>query len=196
MGGYLHVGHLWSSTGALLATATFTGESASGWQQVNFASPVTIQPNTVYIASFSTGGGYFGITTGFFNGGGVTNGSLEALPSNVSGGDGVYNRGGAFPSVNSGGMNFWADVAFTPSSGLSPASSLPVSHSLATGALGMGALASSEPSRPLTALSPARPAGYFTGSRGTMSSVTGSTVSRGLIAQPVTKSGSVKYPSW
>src|SRR5438046_4885409 len=33
-----HVGNLWSSGGALLASATFTGESASGWQQVNFRS--------------------------------------------------------------------------------------------------------------------------------------------------------------
>ena len=30
-----HIGNLWSSTGTLLASATFTGESASGWQQVN-----------------------------------------------------------------------------------------------------------------------------------------------------------------
>ena len=76
MGGYLHVGHLWSSTGALLASATFTNESASGWQQVSFSSPVAIQANAVYIVSFSTGGGYFGITTNFFTSGGVTNGPL------------------------------------------------------------------------------------------------------------------------
>ena len=37
-----HLGHLWSTTGTLLASATFTGESASGWQQVNFATPVSI----------------------------------------------------------------------------------------------------------------------------------------------------------
>ena len=111
MGGYVHVGHLWSSTGTLLATATFTNESAYGWQQVTFSSPVAILANTVYIASFSTGGGYFGITSPFFTSGGVTNGPLEALPNSVSGGDGVYNRAG-FPDVNSNGMNFWADVAF------------------------------------------------------------------------------------
>ena len=35
-----HVGHLWTASGALLATATFTNETASGWQQVNFANPV------------------------------------------------------------------------------------------------------------------------------------------------------------
>ncbi|HEX7698082.1 MAG TPA: DUF4082 domain-containing protein, partial [Candidatus Acidoferrum sp.] len=40
-----HVGNLWSSSGALLASATFTGESASGWQQVNFSNPVAITAN-------------------------------------------------------------------------------------------------------------------------------------------------------
>src|SRR5204862_3240378 len=34
-----HVGSLWSITGTLLAQATFTNETASGWQQVNFATP-------------------------------------------------------------------------------------------------------------------------------------------------------------
>ena len=111
-----NVGHLWSSTGTLLATATFTNESSSGWQQVNFSSPVAITANTVYIASFSTSGGYFGITTGYFTSGGVTNGPLYAEPNSVVGGDGVYNRPGYFPNVNGNGMNFWADVAFTPSS--------------------------------------------------------------------------------
>jgi len=32
-----HVGDLWTTGGILLATATFTGETASGWQQVDFA---------------------------------------------------------------------------------------------------------------------------------------------------------------
>ena len=72
MGGYTHVGHLWSSTGTLLATATFTNETPSGWQQVSFSNPVAIAANTVYIVSFSTGGGYFGISIGFFNKGGVS----------------------------------------------------------------------------------------------------------------------------
>jgi Domain of unknown function (DUF4082)/Fibronectin type III domain len=186
MGGYLHVGHLWSSTGALLATATFTNESAYGWQQVSFASPVAIQANTVYVVSFSTGGGYFGISTGFFTSGGVTNGPLSALPGSVSGGDGVYNRGGAFPSVNGNGMNFWTDVAFTPSStgGGVPAAS-PVKGS---GAFGMGALASGRSGRstPLAVVAvPGGPARH----------VASSVLSRGLIAQSVTRPSSVKDPS-
>ena len=44
-----HVGHLWTSTGTLLATATFSNETASGWQQVNFATPVAITAGTTYV---------------------------------------------------------------------------------------------------------------------------------------------------
>ena len=142
MGGYPHVGHLWSSTGTLLATATFTNETSSGWQQVSFSSPVAIQANTVYIVSFSTGGGYFGITTNFFTSGGVTNGPLQALSNSVSGGDGVYNGAGDFPDVDGNGMNFWVDVAFTPSSSGSDAAkaSSPAAKSSAPGGFGISAL--------------------------------------------------------
>ena len=54
-----HVGNLWSSTGNLLASAIFTGETASGWQQVNFVTPVAITANTVYVASYHTSGGHY-----------------------------------------------------------------------------------------------------------------------------------------
>ena len=37
-----HVANLWSSTGALLATATFMNEGSSGWQHVTFATPVAV----------------------------------------------------------------------------------------------------------------------------------------------------------
>ncbi|RPI34249.1 MAG: DUF4082 domain-containing protein, partial [Hyphomicrobiaceae bacterium] len=49
-----HTGSLWTNNGQLLATGTFTGESASGWQQLNFATPVAITANTNYIASYHT----------------------------------------------------------------------------------------------------------------------------------------------
>ena len=47
-----HIGDLWSASGTLLASATFTNETASGWQQVNFSSPVSITAGTTYIASY------------------------------------------------------------------------------------------------------------------------------------------------
>ena len=49
-----HIGNLWSSTGTLLATDTFTNETDSGWQQVNFSIPVAITANTVYVCLLYT----------------------------------------------------------------------------------------------------------------------------------------------
>ena len=56
-----HTAHLWSSSGQLLATATFTGETASGWQQVNFATPVAITAGTTYVASYYTTKGRYSV---------------------------------------------------------------------------------------------------------------------------------------
>ena len=41
-----HVGSLWTASGQLLASATFTNETASGWQTVTFRTPVDDQPRT------------------------------------------------------------------------------------------------------------------------------------------------------
>jgi hypothetical protein len=189
MGGYLHVGHLWSATGALLASATFTNESASGWQQVTFASPVAIQANAVYVVSFSTGGGYFGITTNFFTAGGVTNGSLEALPASATGGDGVYNRAGAYPNVNGMGMNFWADVAFSPasSSKITTKATLAASSSVDSGGSGTSSLTGGKCSN-----HPGAPARDGAGARGTSPVVLGSSAIRRPVPQFATIAGIVK----
>ena len=71
-----HVGHLWTSTGTLLATATFTGETATGWQQVTFANPVAIAANTVYVASYYAPNGGYAADSGYFASSGVTSGPL------------------------------------------------------------------------------------------------------------------------
>ena len=53
-----HLANLWSATGGLLASAVFTNETASGWQQVNFASPMTVTAGTTYVISYHTKGFY------------------------------------------------------------------------------------------------------------------------------------------
>ena len=56
-----HVGSLWNQNGVELASGTFTNESASGWQQLNFATPVAIAKNTPYTVSYrSTTGSLLG----------------------------------------------------------------------------------------------------------------------------------------
>jgi hypothetical protein len=108
-----HVGSLWSSTGALLASATFTNESVSGWQQVTFNSPIPIAANTTYIASYHTEGHYAADQT-YFSGHSVDAAPLHALANGVDGGNGVYMYGPstAFPSNTYNSSNYWVDVVF------------------------------------------------------------------------------------
>ena len=112
-----HVGNLWSSSGALLATAAFTGESASGWQQVTFASPLAITANTVYVASYHTNVGHYSADQNYFSRGPVDNVPLHALADGASGPNGVfaYGSGSSFPSSGWNASNYWVDVVFTPS---------------------------------------------------------------------------------
>ncbi|HEV2968517.1 MAG TPA: DUF4082 domain-containing protein [Pirellulales bacterium] len=112
-----HVADLWSADGALLATATFTNETASGWQQVNFSNPVAIKAHTTYIASYHTTNGNYADDIGFFANAGATNGPLHALSNVAGGGNGVYRYGpGGFPGLTARESNYWVDVAFTPNS--------------------------------------------------------------------------------
>jgi hypothetical protein len=115
-----HVGTLWnSSTGAPLAQATFSSETASGWQQVNFATPVAITANTTYVASYHTNVGHYsvdqGSDPGSFANSGVDNDPLHALQDGVSGGNGVYNYSATpiFPNSTFGSTNYWVDVVFS-----------------------------------------------------------------------------------
>ena len=54
-----HTATLWSAAGTQLATGTFTGESATGWQTVTFASPVAVTAGTTYVVSYHTTRGGF-----------------------------------------------------------------------------------------------------------------------------------------
>ena len=57
-----HVGSLWSGTGQLLAQATFTGETATGWQEVSFATPVLINAGATYVASYHAPKGRYSVS--------------------------------------------------------------------------------------------------------------------------------------
>jgi hypothetical protein len=110
-----HTGSLWSSTGTRLATATFTNETATGWQTVTFATPVAIAANTIYVVSYHTNIGNYANTVGAFASAGVDTPPLHALASGVSGGNGVYIYGArAFPTQTFEASNYWVDVVFVP----------------------------------------------------------------------------------
>ncbi len=113
-----HVGSLWSSTGVLLGQATFTGESASGWQEVLFATPVDVTTGTTYVASYYSPTGYFSVDYAYFTNP-VVSGPLRALANGEDGSNGVFvysSSGPAFPTQAPGGLyaasNYWVDVVF------------------------------------------------------------------------------------
>jgi hypothetical protein len=105
-----HTGTLWSSTGGLLATGTFSGESASGWQELDFSSPVAITAGTTYVVSYHTDAGHYAITSSGLASA-VSNGPLTAL---ASGGVYAYGSGNVFPSNSFNASNYWVDVVYSP----------------------------------------------------------------------------------
>ncbi|MGH8609355.1 MAG: DUF4082 domain-containing protein, partial [Gammaproteobacteria bacterium] len=110
-----HVGRLWTTGGAPLATATFTSETASGWQQVSFAAPVAITANTVYVASYHAPNGGYAFDSNYFASSGFQNGPLYFLRDGENGGGNGVNVYGAgdFPTNTFQASNYWVDVVFT-----------------------------------------------------------------------------------
>ena len=109
-----HVANLWTTAGTKLGTATFANETASGWQQVNFTTPVAITANTVYIASYHTTKGYYAADDGYFSTS-YDNAPLHAVQDGVGNSNGVYHYGSSgFPNNSYGSSNYWVDVVFSP----------------------------------------------------------------------------------
>ncbi|WP_433831348.1 N,N-dimethylformamidase beta subunit family domain-containing protein [Actinoplanes sp. CA-015351] len=109
-----HVGRLWSNTGTQLATVTFSGETASGWQQANLSTPVTLTPNTTYVVSYYAPNGHYAGDTGTFAAAGVDNAPLHALRDGLDGVNGIYRYGTGFPTESWESANYYVDVVFTP----------------------------------------------------------------------------------
>lgn len=107
-----HVGSLWTTAGKELASVTFTNETASGWQQANFATPVNISANTPYVVAYYAPHGHYSQTKGYFKSNYV-NGPLTALAANN--GRYVFTTNTAFPTKSRNGINYWVDVVVSAS---------------------------------------------------------------------------------
>jgi hypothetical protein len=100
---------LWSSTGQQLATVTFSAETASGWQQVNFPSPVSIAAKATYVISYLAPKGYYPDDESF------SWSTVSAAPLHVSGaspGVYVYGSGSRFPTGSWRSSNYFVDLVF------------------------------------------------------------------------------------
>ena len=113
-----HIGQLWTSTGTLLGQATFTGETSSGWQQVNFTSPVAITAGVTYIAAYHSSAGNYSASINYFTST-VANGPLKNLANGEDGPNGLYRYTStpAFPNSSYSSSNYWVDVVFNTGSG-------------------------------------------------------------------------------
>lgn len=110
-----HIGSLWSTSGALLAQATFGAESDTGWQQVTFSAPVAVAAGTTYVASYHTNTGHYAVDSGYFFDHGYSNAPLSAPGGDTATANGLfeYSPTPTFPTGSFNGNNYWVDVSFT-----------------------------------------------------------------------------------
>lgn len=119
-----HIGELYTNTGTRLAAATFTGESATGWQNVLFSTPVAITANTTYVVAYWSSLGNYVEDNEYFNGNSVVNTQLTAPADGLNGGVAnpdvtnttngpwIYTATPAFPNNAYLAANYWVDVLF------------------------------------------------------------------------------------
>ena len=128
-----HTGSLWNGAGSRLATATFANETASGWQVVQFASPVAVTAGQRYVASYYAPRGRYAAAGSFFRAT-YTSGDLS-VPAN----GGVYRYGtSGFPTASYNATNYYVDLVFRASTTTTPVpdTRAPAISSVATSGVG------------------------------------------------------------
>jgi hypothetical protein len=116
----VHLGTLWSATGTQLATGTFTNETSSGWQTLQFAAPVSVTAGTTYVVSYYAPSGHYAAALNFFWYKGAQSSPLDALPNTATQVNGVYAQGHAFPTSSYQAANYYVDVLFTNQDNFAP----------------------------------------------------------------------------
>jgi len=111
----VHTGSLWNAARSRLATASFSNETASGWQVVQFPDPVPVTAGQRYVASYHAPRGRYAAAQGVF----TTTYRQGDLSVPVNGG--VYSYGASgFPGSTYKASNYYVDLVFRPTAGQSP----------------------------------------------------------------------------
>ena len=113
-----HIGSLWASNGTRLASAEFRVETESGWQEVEFRTPVPITAGALYTASYHAPNGHMPVQQNYFASQDLVSGPLVAPRTQGLTGNGVYRYGASgFPTDSFQSSNYWVDVSFRTSLG-------------------------------------------------------------------------------
>ncbi|WP_434316135.1 N,N-dimethylformamidase beta subunit family domain-containing protein [Leifsonia sp. P73] len=109
-----HTGSLWDAAGNRLATVTFSGESASGWQTANFVSSVAVSAGTKYVVSYSAPAGHYSAQTDAFAYRGPTDNVFSVAGGFGAAPAGVYSTSvGTFPQASYESSNYFVDAVFS-----------------------------------------------------------------------------------
>ena len=103
-----HTGTIWNSSGTAVGTVTFTGETTSGWQSANFATPLNLAPGT-FTVSYLAPKGHVSSTALYFLSS-FTDGVVTASTSN---GRYKYGSGGTMPTSTQLNTNYFVDLIYT-----------------------------------------------------------------------------------
>lgn len=110
----VHTGNIWDAVGNNLGTVTFSGETASGWQEMALGTPVQVTAGTQYVVSLFHANGVYAYTLNGFTSE-IVNFPLRApQDGGPYGGNGVANLSNTntFPNTTFSPANYWVDVAF------------------------------------------------------------------------------------
>lgn len=102
-----HVGAIYSSSGTLLAKATVTNETSTGWQSATLSSPIAAGAGVTYTAAVYMPIGHYAVTDPS---------SWPVKRTNLTGLVGTYSYGTGvrFPAQTYQKSNYFVDVSFLP----------------------------------------------------------------------------------
>lgn len=104
-----HVAKLWTSSGRLLATASFAKRTSTGWQTAYFKKPVKITRSTRYVAGYTAPHGRYADDQH------ALSSSKRSSNRALTAYSGVYTYAKGMPRSTWRDSNYYVDVVFSPS---------------------------------------------------------------------------------
>jgi hypothetical protein len=103
-----HIGKIWDINASLLSSVDYQDESASGWQQQLFTTPLAVTPGQTYVVSVNINYSYILLGGGLASS--IVNGNIFSVDDNQNG---VFTTNiNAFPTGNFNESNYYIDILF------------------------------------------------------------------------------------